>query len=74
MHDACYCSVVREQTHLPLDGHGGDILKHDVLHLSVRKRIYQITYSDTKQTGRRSLHIDVFYITCGFLVVEPVTW
>ncbi len=40
-----YCSAAHKQTYLPLNGHGGYILKHNVLHLSVQKRKKR-TYSD----------------------------
>lgn len=33
-----YCSAVQRQTYLSLNGHCGDILKHNVLHLSLQKR------------------------------------
>lgn len=38
-------SPTGRQTHLPLDGHGGDVLKHHVLHLSATAGETQATVS-----------------------------
>lgn len=69
----CYCPAVHEHTHLPLNGHRGYILKHDVLHLSARRRQKITTTADSGGGKRADAGYCFSGVTYGSSAAEPAT-